>query len=192
MNKHYELLCIFPGTLAEDELPALLKQVTDTIEEVGGESVHSEDMGKQRLAYPMKHIRYGYFFIVTFAMDSETLPALQNKLGLLTSLLRTVLNTYDPQVKEALESRLTVLKSRLDARTGMGPKEEEQEEHEDRPAPKKVTPKPKKEEPVQETKGEKPKKEVTKEEPVEKKDDVDMKDINKKLDALLDDTMSDL
>jgi small subunit ribosomal protein S6 len=205
MNKHYELLCIFPGTLAEDELPALLEKTTTTIEEMGGEHINSNDMGKSRLSYPMKHIRYGYFFLVSFQMAPGKIPALQQKLRLITELLRIVLHTYNPNTKQALKTRLTELKSRIEARTGMGPKEEEEA-----PVETKKEVKPKKKtvkkavstktketeadtteaEKKTETNDEKEKKAAPKKKAADK--EIDMKDIDKKLDALLDDTMSDL
>ncbi len=196
MSKHYELMCIFPGTLAEDELPGLVEKVTTTITEVGGEHVHAAEVEKNRLAYPMKHIRYGYFALLTFQMEPGTVPTLQQKLRLMTGILRTILHTYDPSQKKALEDRLAVLKERIANRTGMGPAPEAETpaEEEKKVAPKKKAAPAKEEKKADAPKeAEEEKKAAEKEAPKkEEKEKVDMNDIDKKLDALLDDTVSSL
>lgn len=177
-------MCIFPGTLAEDELPEIVAKVTNTIEEVGGQHIHATDVEKNRLAYPMKHIRYGYFAYFIFEMEPTQVPTLTHKLRLMSGMLRTLINAYDPSMKQALEDRLAEIKRRIENRVGMSaaPVEEEPETTKEAPAPKKEkTPAPTKEE-TKET-------ETKEEEPEEK---VDMQDIDKKLDALLDDTVSSL
>ena len=37
--KNYELLCILPGTLSEDEVDPMVKQIEDVINKNGGESL---------------------------------------------------------------------------------------------------------------------------------------------------------
>lgn len=86
----YELFFILPGTLAETEVKPVVEAVTKTVVESGGAEVKIQDLGKSRLAYPMQHIRYGYFQVCRFAAEPAALPALQAKLTVLTNVLRVL------------------------------------------------------------------------------------------------------
>ena len=63
--KKYELLVILPGTLDEGEVGVKISEITAMVGELS-EGAKSEAMGKNRLAYPIKQVRYGYFFTVIF------------------------------------------------------------------------------------------------------------------------------
>lgn len=93
---YYELLCILPGTLSEEEAAALLESVTKMAVEAGAVNLKTESMGKNRLAYPMKHIRYGYFYVVRFEAEAAQVGGIQNKLRLSTQLLRALIQAYNP------------------------------------------------------------------------------------------------
>lgn len=94
---HYELLFILPGTLTEDEAKATAGKVTEVVEKNGGTSLSVEDMGKSRLAYPMKHIRYGYFYLCFFQTEPKNVPVIEEKLRLMNQTLRAFVKAYDPK-----------------------------------------------------------------------------------------------
>jgi small subunit ribosomal protein S6 len=94
--KHYELLSILPGTMTETEAQELAGQIKETIEKNGGESATLTYTGKSRLAYPMKHIRYGYFFVLRFASTEPNVQKIQAKLRLMNHILRNLLQIHDP------------------------------------------------------------------------------------------------
>lgn len=93
---HYELLCISPGTLAETELPEHIGRIQATVEQGGGSSLQVTDLGKSRLAYPINHIRYGYFTLVRFQAEPQVMQTIQEKLRLLSGVLRSVIRRYNP------------------------------------------------------------------------------------------------
>ena len=84
------MLVVLPGTISEDEVAPAIAQVQETLEKHGAESVSIKDMGKSRLAYPIKHIRYGYFQLVNFSIETTKLAAAERDVRLLGNLLRTV------------------------------------------------------------------------------------------------------
>lgn len=96
MSHHYEMLCIFPGTLAEAELPQAVSEVKDVVEQCGGSKLTVNDLGKSRLAYPIKHIRYGYFSLIRFEAAPEAIDAMNQKLRLMSGILRQVITKYNP------------------------------------------------------------------------------------------------
>ncbi len=98
--KNYELLCIFPGTLGEEEIAPLVLEVNTVLSDCGATNISSEDRGKSRLAYPIKHIRYGYFTVFAYQGEPQVTPLVQAKLRLVTNLLRAMINEFNPEVRK--------------------------------------------------------------------------------------------
>jgi small subunit ribosomal protein S6 len=172
MTKQYELMCVFPGTLSEDELTPLLNTTKDYIEEQGGTSLTVEDGGKVRLAYPMKHIRYGYYYYLRFSGEPTIVPQIQSRMKLVTQLLRAIVHEYDAGEHEALKKRMTELQSNISAspqQSASAPAQEMRPVQTETPAVEK--------------------KPVAQEEKQEK---IDIKDIDKKLDQILDASIADV
>ena len=96
---HYELLFILPGTLAEDETAPHVQKVQDILTEAGATNIELHDIVKNRIAYPIKHIRYGYFNLERFEAEGPLLAQIESKLRLVSELLRTLLQKYDPALK---------------------------------------------------------------------------------------------
>lgn len=93
----YELLAIFPGTLTEDEVVVGAQSVKELMEKQGGMDIQVENLGKSRLAYPMKHIRYGYFRMYYFSAEPTAVQLLQVKLDLSHLMLRAIVRVYNPK-----------------------------------------------------------------------------------------------
>ncbi len=57
------------------------------------------DIFKHRLAYPIKHHRYGYYVSIVFALEDKnheaTLKGVHSKLKANKNILRTLINSYD-------------------------------------------------------------------------------------------------
>ena len=100
--KHYELLAVLPGTLTETEAHEIATQVKEAIEKNGGSSIEQEYNGKSRLAYPMRHIRYGYFFLFTFEATEAAAVVIQEKIRLVGQVLRFLCKIYNPSQKVSL------------------------------------------------------------------------------------------
>lgn len=160
--QQYELLCVLPGTLAEDEVTPVVQGVADVLAEQGAQSVTIEDMGKNRFAHPIQHIRYGYFRLFLFQAEPAAIPVIERKLRLGGGLLRALINKYDPALREASKQQREKQKD-----TYVGAEESPVEELIATPAPATVS----KAEETEVADGE-PKK-------------IDMKEIDKKLDELL-------
>lgn len=101
--QNYELLLILPGTLSEDETDPLLQKVSKIIEDAGGINLSIEKIEKRRLAYPIKHIRYGYFNLIYFDAEPEAVVQVGEKLGLVSELLRVLLQKSKPNTGRTIE-----------------------------------------------------------------------------------------
>lgn len=117
MLQHYEVLAVLPGTVTEEEAAPVAQTVQQTIEQTGGQGLTLASLGKSRLAYPIRHIRYGYFFIGRFTAESGSMPVMREKLRLLPGTLRVLVLKVDP--KKAQATKITVLS---DVREGREPR----------------------------------------------------------------------
>ena len=104
--KKYELLLVLPGTLDEKEAETRSNEILSTVKEYGADA-ELAPMGKMRLAYPIKQIRYGYFYTIIFGTETKELKALQTKLGLLRDLLRAIISVYNPSYTPASKMLFT-------------------------------------------------------------------------------------
>lgn len=89
----YELLLVLPGTLDDNESEAKAGEVLNLVKEHAAET-ELVKIGKNRLAYPIQQIRYGYFYTIIFSAEAASLKALQKKLGLMRNLLRATITRF--------------------------------------------------------------------------------------------------
>lgn len=95
--KKYELLLVLPGTLDDKEAEVRSEETLKLVHECG-ENVVVNAMGKNRLAYPIKQIRYGYFYTVVFDAEASKVKILENKLRLSREVLRSMITYYNTDV----------------------------------------------------------------------------------------------
>jgi small subunit ribosomal protein S6 len=187
--KNYELLFILPGTLGEDEVSPIVDNVKDVIEKAGGQEIKVQDLGKSRIAYPMKHIRYGYFQLCQFKAESKNIVDIKEKLRLISNLLRFVINKVGAEPNIVLDkiSAISDVTTRHSTRSvpeekKIEEKEKKEEEH--------VTAGHQMDSVEQKTKTKTETKEDLKTET--KVENIKLDDIDKKLDELLDTNITDV
>ena len=97
---HYELLYIISNKYSENELAPIIDKVRKIINSQGGNITFSEEWGKKRLAYPIKHFRYGYYNLVEFNLAGEKLTKVDRILRLANEILRhQIVNKKQKTVK---------------------------------------------------------------------------------------------
>ncbi len=161
----YELLLVLPGTFDEKEAETEAGKSLAIVNGLGSNAVINK-MGKNRLAYPVKQIRYGYFYTIVFEVETEKIKELKNKLDLDKNILRGFITKYDE--KTAAAQKFTYFSS-----------ENREESEEVKEVKEEVKAVEEKEEEKIEVKIEEKKEEVKEEK------SLDMKDIDKKLDEIL-------
>ena len=93
--KKYELLFVLPGTLSENEVAPAAEKIKAIVEKAGSKNVKLQDLGKSRIAYPVKHIRYGYFQLCNFEAEPANVLEISNTLRLIPEVLRAMLNVRE-------------------------------------------------------------------------------------------------
>lgn len=104
--KQYELLIVLPGTMEEAMVQTMMNNVKSIVTKHGAENIVMHDRGKSRLAYPIRHIRYGYFHIIRFNAEGEATQLMQKEFALDREILRALITSYDPADREATQKKL--------------------------------------------------------------------------------------
>lgn len=165
MLQKYELLLILPGTLDEKEAQTTSNSLIELIKSYGSE-VELTALGKNRLAYPVKQIRYGYFYTVVFSAEGNQLAALQEKLRLHREVLRFMISHFNTHL--STEQKAAYLPGNTGMAAGTTPERVMEKAPEEKPIPE-----------------EKMEKKVT---PSQKEKKVDLDEVKKKLDKILEET----
>ncbi|MEK9151835.1 MAG: 30S ribosomal protein S6 [Patescibacteria group bacterium] len=98
MEKKYEVLFILPAKHTDDEVTKLTEKVVSIVIAAGGKVIEKHLLGKQKLAYPIQHSRYGHYVLVNFDAETPVVAKLNEMLRLSTDLLRHLIVTRDPKI----------------------------------------------------------------------------------------------
>lgn len=114
MSQYYEFLGIIPGTLAENEVSAVIKKITDFFIAQKGEVTYQDNYGRKKMAYPIKHLRHGYYFLLEFTLPPDKLKSVEEKLKIEDNLLRFIIIKTNPKSREDREKEKNRMRASLD------------------------------------------------------------------------------
>ena len=98
--KKYELFSVFPGTKTEEEALGLSERAKIVLSESGALNIEPQSLGKMKIAYPIKHIRYGYFYNFVFDAEPFVAQKAQGKLRLEADFLRAIIQDYNAETRK--------------------------------------------------------------------------------------------
>lgn len=87
----YELLYIIPTRYTDAEIEGIQGTVRGLIEKAGAKVVKEENLGRIRLAYPIKQTRHGSYILAYLEAETATVAEIENQLRLATEVLRHML-----------------------------------------------------------------------------------------------------
>jgi small subunit ribosomal protein S6 len=96
----YELMYILSSAVSDDQVPEVATQVTQFVTDFGGTDAQATDLGKKKLAYPIKKTRNGFYGLVNFTMPTDKINEFDAK-------IRTQDNTIIRYLIVNLEEHLT-------------------------------------------------------------------------------------
>lgn len=79
---NYEILYIIPAKYSDTETEEINKKIPLILEKAGASIVKIDNWGKKKLAYQIKHFRYGYYTLIVFSAPAEALQEITRKLNL--------------------------------------------------------------------------------------------------------------
>ena len=75
----YELMYLLGSQVAETEVPTISAQVLKAVSDFSGTNVQETQLGKKKLAYPIKKTRNGFYVTVNFEMDTKNINGFDAK-----------------------------------------------------------------------------------------------------------------
>lgn len=89
--KEYELLYIVGTQFTDQEIAGIQSKIDDLLTQAGAKVLKTQNLGKIKLAYPIKKIRHGSYVLSYFDAESSVITDLNRRLGLAEELLRHTL-----------------------------------------------------------------------------------------------------
>jgi len=84
----YEVMAIFEATTEASVIQGVLDHALETIRSSGGTPGAIDRWGKRSFAYEVNHKREGYYVVVEFGGEPETVAALDRMFGLADEVVR--------------------------------------------------------------------------------------------------------
>jgi len=86
--RDYEIMTIHRPELAEDDLAAKVTELETYLAENGASVTKRDLWGKRRFAYEIEHIPEGYYSVLAFQSETETVDSLDRMLTLSDDVIR--------------------------------------------------------------------------------------------------------
>ena len=84
----YEVMAIFEASTEPTVIQGVLDRALETMRGAGGNPGAIDRWGKRTFAYEVNHKREGYYVVVEFTAEPETVAALDRMLGLADEVVR--------------------------------------------------------------------------------------------------------
>jgi small subunit ribosomal protein S6 len=86
--KSYELLYIVPTQYADTEIGNVMTTMKAMVEKEGAVLKRQENLGRIKLAYPVKGIRHGSYILMQFEAETEVMNEIDRRVRLAEEVLR--------------------------------------------------------------------------------------------------------
>lgn len=96
MNK-YEMMFIVKTTIDEEAVKTTAENLKSVINSMKGEITDSKDLGNKKIAYPIKKEITGFYFVVNFNADNETVAELDRKARIDENVIRHMIIRLDEE-----------------------------------------------------------------------------------------------
>jgi len=86
--RQYEAMFILKPDLDKTSIDKILGQIQDLVSKHKGAIVETKEMGKNRLAYPLKKYKEGIYYLINLSIIPDAIDAIKKNLVLNESILR--------------------------------------------------------------------------------------------------------
>ena len=108
VRRLYESTFIINAALEDPDVEAVIRRVTDYIENHGGQFVEMSKWGRRRLAYPIKKKYNGYYVYMAFESAPEVLPLVERFFILEENVLRHLTLELSQKLREHRKERALI------------------------------------------------------------------------------------
>lgn len=102
----YELMYIIGSEISDDEIPKITEEVKKGIEAESGIIEKYEEIGKKKLAYPIKKTRTGYYVLINFNAPAERVYEIEHKIQTHQNIIRHLLINMDEALVRMEKDRI--------------------------------------------------------------------------------------
>ncbi len=101
----YEVMAIFEATTEPGLIQGVVDRALELIRSTGGTPGAIDRWGKRSFAYEVNHKREGYYLVIEFVSEPETVSALDRMLGLADEVVRhKIVRLPDSRLSASAES----------------------------------------------------------------------------------------
>ena len=86
--RDYEIMAIHRPELAEDDIDTKVTELEAYLAENGAKVTKRDLWGKRRFAYEIEHMSEGYYSVLAFQSETETIDSLDRMLALSDEVIR--------------------------------------------------------------------------------------------------------
>ncbi|MFW6100839.1 MAG: 30S ribosomal protein S6 [Bacteroidota bacterium] len=105
MVKHYETVFIATPVLSEDQMKEAVEKFRNILRKNNAEIVHEEDWGLRKLAYPIDKKSTGFYYLIEYEAEGETIANLELELKRDERILRFLTVKMDKYAVEYAEKK---------------------------------------------------------------------------------------
>jgi small subunit ribosomal protein S6 len=103
----YELMYLLGSNIADTEVPNITAQILKFIEDFGGTNIVETQLGKKKLAYPIKKTRNGHYVVVTFNMETNKINEFDAKIRTQdSSIIRYIIVNQEEHLKRDKKDKI--------------------------------------------------------------------------------------
>ena len=84
----YEIMFIVKATMEEEQIKAVSDELQKLINKKPSKVIEFKEMGRKKLAYPIKKEVSGYYYVMTVEADNETIKEFDRKVLINENVLR--------------------------------------------------------------------------------------------------------
>lgn len=88
MAKFYETIFILRPTMNDQEITELIENYQSVLVREGAEILFRQDMGKKKLAYPLRHFQNGHYVIYRYQVAPAAVKELERSMKINEDVLR--------------------------------------------------------------------------------------------------------
>lgn len=112
---------IVGSQISDDQIPQVTDELKKFIQDNGGLLEKHEELGKKKLAYPVKKTRTGYYVVDNFSMPSDKIRDIEHKIRTSQAVIRYIIINLDEALDRmekdrTVQARLKLLRPRIEVK----------------------------------------------------------------------------
>lgn len=106
----YEIIYIVSPKLEDKEVPAVCTQIEKIVTDKGGKIIQKFDLGKRKIATPINNFRHGSYFIIQFDLESAKISEVEKEIKLIEQIIRYMPISYDKATLDKMKAQKSKVK----------------------------------------------------------------------------------